>query len=508
MGLTDFNFVNTLLFPAPEPTYNASNFPGELIWIPKTLDPKSAKPEECVPSLLLPAASARFIVLYLHSNAEDLGRCHGFCSLLRLQFQVHVLAVEYPGYGICPGGPACEQSVIDNAFLALRFIREVLKWPQEEIIVFGRSIGTGPALALAAHRQLYGVVLICPFLSVRALCRDFVGPVADLIEERFDNKERIGHVICPMLLVHGKQDFVVPWQHGLQLYEACRAKKRLVLPDQMNHNTNLHVDASYFVLPMLQFFGLPDYSFEQLTIPPWIYNKHLSPSYREGETEAPPAYGAAPEVWRCERGAEAAFQQAVHPPIKVHAEPAQPWIEDKSPDSPRWSIAEDASPRRKASSPHLEDCLDEKANFDDEELPALPEEVGFHKVPRTRSQGPQLLEDVVSDPWGFAVWTSPKSREKMAQPKALVRANEGVPASPWLPWWCGMAAPSATATSAPRPSWLDSRTPEPKMSRRQGPDLNINSAVPVKPVEVPEEPSLAVRRQMLGMQTRKGALKI
>mmetsp|Transcript_77929 Transcript_77929/g.252231 ORF Transcript_77929/g.252231 Transcript_77929/m.252231 type:complete len:506 (+) Transcript_77929:177-1694(+) len=279
MGLPDFNLVNTLLFPTPQPSYGVDDFPEELIWVPKNMDPADASPEDCVPCIILSSPSARFFVLYLHSNAEDLGRCYTFCSMLRYQFQVHVLAVEYPGYGICPGEQANEETVTENAFVAFRFLHQVLQWPLDGIIVFGRSIGCGPALAVAAEHAVYGVILVCPFLSVRQLCRDFVGPLADLIDERFPNKDRVALLSSPLLLVHGKKDTVVPWTHGKTLYEVCKSRKRLVTPENMHHNTNLHSDASYFVLPMLQFFGLPDYDFNDMRVPAWAFDKRLSSRY-------------------------------------------------------------------------------------------------------------------------------------------------------------------------------------------------------------------------------------
>lgn len=243
--------------------------------MPKSLDPEDARPEECIPCILLTSPAARFFILYLHSNAEDLGRCYSFCSALRLQFQVHVLVVEYPGYGICPGKQATEESVTENAFVAFNFIRQVLNWPLDEIILFGRSIGCGPALAIAAKYKVYGLILVCPFLSVRELCREFLGGMADFIDERFPNKEQVARVSSQLLVVHGRSDGMVPWSHGKALYDACRARKRLVTPENMKHNSNLYADPAYFVVPMLQFFALPDYSFEDFHVPPWVFDKRL-----------------------------------------------------------------------------------------------------------------------------------------------------------------------------------------------------------------------------------------
>lgn len=249
--------------------------------MPRSLDPENSPPEECIPCLLLTSPAARFCILYLHSNAEDLGRCYSFCSTLRSQFQVHVIAAEYPGYGICPGGQATEETVTTNAFTIFGFIRQVLRWPLDEIIILGRSIGCGPALAIASRYRVYGIVLVCPFLSVCELCREFLGGMADLITERFPNKSRITRVSSPLLIVHGKSDAMVPWTHGRALYDACKSRKRFIAPEEMTHNSNLYIDPNFFVLPMLQFFGLPDYSFDELNVPQWVFDKRRCHLYQE-----------------------------------------------------------------------------------------------------------------------------------------------------------------------------------------------------------------------------------
>lgn len=276
------DLVSRLLFPTPASSYTVEDFPGELIWVPKSMNPQTCSPEECIPCLFLTSPSARFTVLYLHSNAEDLGQCYSFCCLLRHQFQVHVLAVEYPGYGLCPGGQADEDSVIENVFSAFRFLREVICWPLDGILILGRSIGTGPALALAAANDVYGVILVSPFLSVQEVVKGLVGPLGYLIADRFPNKERVPKLQSPLLVVHGKLDVVVPVEHGQKLYESCKSRKRLVCPDTMHHNSNLYSDPNYFVLPMLQFFALPDFCFEDPCVPFWAYDKRLCVHYVPG----------------------------------------------------------------------------------------------------------------------------------------------------------------------------------------------------------------------------------
>jgi hypothetical protein len=242
-----------------------NSFPGELILIPGE---GAAK----IPCLLLPFPHARFLFLYFHGNAEDLGRCRHFCSSLRDLFHVHVLAVEYPGYGCCPGVPD-EESVMANAVAAMTFITETLHWPRDSIKIFGRSIGTGPAVALAAkHLDVAGVILVSPFTSIREVFSKHAGDWASgYVDNIFCNREIVPVLRSPTLVLHGIEDQIVPFDHGTKVYDAIRAKKMMVCPAEMGHNTPLLRCAEHFVIPMTQFFSLPDYSFEELIVPEWCF---------------------------------------------------------------------------------------------------------------------------------------------------------------------------------------------------------------------------------------------
>jgi len=196
---------------------------------------------------------------------------------MREQFQVHVLAVEYPGYGLCPGGPATADSVTENAFAVFRFVREVLKWPTDSIKVFGRSIGTGPAISLAVQYKVSGLILVAPFLSIKELLNDTVGALSYLVDERFPSKDRMHLVRSPSLIIHGQKDSLIPCRHGAALYKLCRCRKLLVCPEDMEHNTNILADVGYLVVPMLQFFALPDYCFEEIQVPSWVFESNILP---------------------------------------------------------------------------------------------------------------------------------------------------------------------------------------------------------------------------------------
>eukprot|EP00931_Biecheleriopsis_adriatica_P061854 TRINITY_DN37212_c0_g1_i1.p1 TRINITY_DN37212_c0_g1~~TRINITY_DN37212_c0_g1_i1.p1 ORF type:complete len:440 (-),score=82.98 TRINITY_DN37212_c0_g1_i1:12-1331(-) len=272
------SLLSHIVFPAPEATYTADDYPEELIWIPRqrqAVGSRGAPPpvdKPHIPCLLMRYPSARFLILYFHSNAEDLGLARPFCAFIREQFQVHVLVVEYPGYGICSGVPTSE-SVLENARAAMAFATDTLMWPLDSIKFFGRSIGTGPAMVLASeHRAVAGLVLVAPFLSIQELFRDRIGPLASFVEDIFRNKDMAPEVRAPTLVIHGQKDGIVPVAHGRAMFDLFRSRKLLVLPPDMEHNSNLLFNIQYFILPMFQFFSLPDYVFQDLEVPAWVFD--------------------------------------------------------------------------------------------------------------------------------------------------------------------------------------------------------------------------------------------
>jgi len=260
---TSWNVIERICYPAPQPGYTIKSFPDELILVPRDDGAK-------VPCLFLPFKHARFILLYFHGNAEDLGLCYSFCSSVRDQFQVHVLAVEYPGYGICPG-PCDEAGVLANATAAMNFVTDDLKWPLDGIKILGRSLGTGPAVSLATRFDVAGVILVTPFTSLREVFRCQIGALADYLMDRFDSMSLIDMVRSPTLIIHGQRDSLIPCSQGEALYQKLSCKKMMVCPAEMDHNTSLLNSIETFVLPMIQFFSLPDYAFEDIEMPAWVF---------------------------------------------------------------------------------------------------------------------------------------------------------------------------------------------------------------------------------------------
>mmetsp|Transcript_68879 Transcript_68879/g.109265 ORF Transcript_68879/g.109265 Transcript_68879/m.109265 type:complete len:757 (-) Transcript_68879:6-2276(-) len=285
--------LSMFVFPAPQPSYTMNSFPNELLWMPwirkdKRSDdgpPNYAKCRlgDCIPAVFLRSPAARYMVIYLHSNGEDIGLAYPFGCGLRMVLEVHVLLVEYPGYGICPG-ECSEETMWEVAQSALRFATETLGWPLEDVIIMGRSIGAAVAARLACTYACHGLILVAPFLSLVDAVTQYVGALAPMLvsASAFSTKDLIGKVNMPMLVIHGMQDRLISCSHGQTLWEMCPHKKKfLVCPETMSHNTDLLSNADFLIRPMLRFFALPDYSFVDLVVPPEAFDKRHCPQYHK-----------------------------------------------------------------------------------------------------------------------------------------------------------------------------------------------------------------------------------
>lgn len=179
------------------------------------------------------------LVLYFGGNAEEVswmlesvgdparGETPGVAWLL----------VNYRGYGASEGAPSERALVAD----ALALYDHALRLPgieSESLFAFGRSLGSGVAVALAAERALKGVVLVNPYDSLAAVARHYYPylPVNWMLKHRFDSIQRAAALRTPLLALIAARDEVIPPAHGLRLFEAWGGTKRKVMLGGASHN--------------------------------------------------------------------------------------------------------------------------------------------------------------------------------------------------------------------------------------------------------------------------------
>lgn len=194
-----------------------------------------------ISALYLPNPAARYTILFSHGNAEDMGDLRPFYDELH-QAGFSVFAYDFQGYGTSEGKPT-EQHLYEDADAAYEYLTSTLKIPPDRLISMGRSLGGAVAIDLAARRPVAGLIAQSSFTTAfRVLTQ-----VPLLPWDKFRSIDKIGQVKCPVLLIHGRKDEVIPFRHGEQLFAASRNPKRNFWVANGDHNNlAMFAGATYF----------------------------------------------------------------------------------------------------------------------------------------------------------------------------------------------------------------------------------------------------------------------
>ncbi len=169
---------------------------------------------------------AKRLVIYFQGNAGGLNLRAGRFKWL-IEDGTGLLALSYRGYGGSSGKPS-EAGFIRDAIAAYDFA--AARHPAKRIVLWGESLGTGVATALAAEREIGALILDAPFTSavdVGAAAYPFV-PVRWFMKDTFHSDERIVRLDAPLLVLHGSQDGVVPIVFAERLFKLAPEPKRMV----------------------------------------------------------------------------------------------------------------------------------------------------------------------------------------------------------------------------------------------------------------------------------------
>lgn len=199
-----------------------------------------------ISAVYLPNPAAKFTLLVSHGNAEDLGDDRYWLDDLR-HAGFSVFAYDYEGYGTSEGKPG-EKAAYEDATAAYEFLAVDLKTAPDRIIIFGRSVGTGPAAYVAAKRPSAGVILQSPFVSaLRVLTRIPLLPF-----DKFPNYKYIRHIHSPVLIMHSRADSVIPFWHGQRIFDLANQPKHFFWATNAGHN---YLDSAKGYIEAIQSFA-------------------------------------------------------------------------------------------------------------------------------------------------------------------------------------------------------------------------------------------------------------
>ncbi len=222
LGVIAYFLSDRLIFYPPSSSYTVEQLP--VTWIPTEDNTQIAV-------LYLPNPEASYTILYSHGNAEDLGYLAGLLVKIR-QVGYSVIAYDYRGYGLSSREVPGEQAVYQDEAAVYRYATQTLGIPSSQLILFGRSVGSGPAIHLAQRETVAGLIVESGFVSAFRVATH----VTLLPFDKFPNLRHIQQVHCPVLVIHGTEDKIIPPWHGRKLFEAAPEPKRNFWVKEAGHN--------------------------------------------------------------------------------------------------------------------------------------------------------------------------------------------------------------------------------------------------------------------------------
>jgi len=173
-------------------------------------------------------------ILFFHGNAGSLeNRIHKLNHFRDMN--VNFLIIAWRGFSGNKGKPS-EKGLYKDGISAINWLlNKGVK--QENIIIYGESLGTGVATHLAQNKNFAGIVLETPFTSMIDAAKNFYPyiPVGLLLKDKFDNKSKIKNINVPVLIMHGEADQIVPFSMGKKIYEIANEPKYSYFTKYDNH---------------------------------------------------------------------------------------------------------------------------------------------------------------------------------------------------------------------------------------------------------------------------------
>jgi len=193
----------------------------------------------------IPSESARGVLLFCHGNAGNIShRLESIQIFHRLGLDI--LIFDYRGYGQSEGTPT-EHGTYRDAEAAWRYLIEERQVNPSEVVVFGRSIGGAIASWLAQSQTPGALILESTFTSlpdIAATLYPYV-PVRLLLRFKYNTTEYLARINCPVLIVHSRDDEIMPFSHGWRLFEMAKKPKEF-LEITGSHNEGFIISGRHY----------------------------------------------------------------------------------------------------------------------------------------------------------------------------------------------------------------------------------------------------------------------
>lgn len=200
---------------------------------------------ETLDAWFVPAAPERAVLLFFHGNAGNIS--HRLDSLrIFHQLGLSVLIIDYRGYGRSTGRPS-EPGTYEDALAAWNHLVETRGVDPGQIVLFGRSLGGAVATWLAARHAPRALIVESTFRSVPDMAAEIYWflPVRTLARVRYPVERLLGEADAPVLIVHSRDDEIIPFSHAEALHAAAGMRGQMLVVGG-DHNTGFLQDEARY----------------------------------------------------------------------------------------------------------------------------------------------------------------------------------------------------------------------------------------------------------------------
>ena len=176
----------------------------------------------------IPHSQSQHVVLFFHGNAGNISHRRDSIEIFH-RLGLNVFIIDYRGYGQSQHTPS-EQGLYQDATASWHFLTKEKGFTNNQILIFGRSLGGAVAARLASEVQTRGLILESTFSSARDFAREVFPVLSRLVLMRYDfnTAESIQRVNDPVLVLHSPDDEIMPFHLGEKVFESAHQSKRFV----------------------------------------------------------------------------------------------------------------------------------------------------------------------------------------------------------------------------------------------------------------------------------------
>ncbi|MEQ6121287.1 alpha/beta hydrolase [Reichenbachiella sp. MALMAid0571] len=193
--------------------------------------------------VMLKSKAPKGVILYFHGNRKNIIRWGNLAAYFT-QYDYDVFVIDYRGYGKSTGNRT-ETLLHEDALLAYDYLTK--QYSESDIIIYGRSLGTGLACQLASKVKAKALILETPYHNFSEMLfeRLMILPSKNIFKYKFNSADYIGKITCPIYIFHGTSDNVVPIEYGQRLAQSGNKELLKFFTIENGQHNNLNEFSQY-----------------------------------------------------------------------------------------------------------------------------------------------------------------------------------------------------------------------------------------------------------------------